>query len=179
MKPFADSRMWREHASAFMHELRVFFRIDRFLNRTADYENILSMQGMLALAMRGTSTCSARMRRVRGAASPEVARAFAESVHAGWMHGIGYSRIRRSFSYCSFSERTSEYENPVRMQARLAVPPGARPALREFRVYFLNARFLNASDYEIFCEYKSCWQSLRASGRFRANTVCVFEMLGS
>jgi hypothetical protein len=54
-----------------MHELRVCFRIDRFLNRTANYENILSMQGMLALAMRGTSTCSARMRRVRGAASPE------------------------------------------------------------------------------------------------------------
>jgi hypothetical protein len=40
------------------------FRINRFLNRTADYENILSMQGMLAIAMRGTNTCSARMRRV-------------------------------------------------------------------------------------------------------------------
>jgi hypothetical protein len=49
-----------------MQELRVCFRIDRFLNWTADYENILSMQGMLALAVRGTNTCSARMRRVRG-----------------------------------------------------------------------------------------------------------------
>jgi hypothetical protein len=54
-------------ARAFTNCVR--FRIDRFLNSTADYENILSMQGMLALAMRGASTCSASMRRVRGAAS--------------------------------------------------------------------------------------------------------------
>jgi hypothetical protein len=80
MKPFADSRMRREHASAFMHELRVCFRIDRFLDRTADYENILSMQGMLALAVRGTNTGLPRC--VRGAASPALAPAFAESVHA-------------------------------------------------------------------------------------------------
>jgi hypothetical protein len=37
-----------------MHELRVDFRIARFLNRTAYYAKLFRMQGMLALASRPT-----------------------------------------------------------------------------------------------------------------------------
>jgi hypothetical protein len=55
-----------------MHGLRVDFRIARFLNKS-DYENILRMQGMLALAI------------VRGASRP----AFADSVHPTQMRAIG------------------------------------------------------------------------------------------
>jgi hypothetical protein len=186
-----------------MHELRVCFRIARFLNRTADYANFFRMQAMLVLTLRAApvagSDNSSRshtavavwMRAVRGGRTAQIALAFADSAHTDEMHAIGYSRISCGFYECPFSEwrglrvcfriarflnRTADYANFFRMQAMLELARWARrrpPALTAPRVFTRRLR----SGCGAFAEAEQLRGAL--ASRSKVATVPIADSSGS